>query len=145
MIQAFVTAYNHRDLDRLRELVSESVTVADMSGIPHLGKDDWTGATRWAETGFNVDDRVELTRLVMYDSGSVFEVQRSNDVLRANGIKQLRHSWKTHSFNCTISHMVLNLPFEEVGSAECRFWEAFGDDLVEGTTQEINQPESCSR
>lgn len=80
----------------------------------------------------------------MYDSGSVFEVQRSNDLLRANGIEQLHHSWKTHSSSCSISHMVLYLPFEELGSAECRFWEAFADDLAEGTTQEINEPESCS-
>jgi hypothetical protein len=144
VIQAFVTAYNDRDLDRLRELVSETVTGADMSGIPHLGEDDWTGVTSWAETGWNVDDRFELTRLVMYDSGSVFEVDRSNDVLRSNGIEQLHHSWKTHSSNCTISHMVLYLPFEELGSAECRFWEVFAHDLAEGTTQALNEPESCS-
>ncbi len=75
VIQAFVTAYNDRDLDRLRGLVSESVTIADMSGIPHLGEDDWTGVTRWAEAGWSVDDRFALTRLVMYDSWSVFEVE----------------------------------------------------------------------
>lgn len=114
-----------------------------------LGEDDWTGITRWAEAGWSVDDRFELTRLVMYDSGSVFEVQRSNDVLRSNGIEQLHHSWKAHSSNCTISHMVLYhmvlyLPFEQLGSAECRFWEAFADDLAEGTTQEIEEPEACS-
>jgi hypothetical protein len=51
VIQAFITAYNDRDLDSLRELTSESVTIADMSGIPHLGEDDWTGVARWAEGG----------------------------------------------------------------------------------------------
>ncbi|MFP3882247.1 MAG: hypothetical protein ACLFWH_08015 [Actinomycetota bacterium] len=144
VIQAFVTAYNERDLDTLRELVSESITIADMSGIPHLGEDEWTGVTRWAEAGWNVDDRFELTRLVMYDSGSVFEVDRSNDVLRSNGIDQLHHSWKTHSFNCTISQMVLYLPSDELGPAECRFWEVFSEELAEGTTQDINAPEACS-
>jgi hypothetical protein len=144
VIQAFVTAYNDRDLDRLRELMSESVTIADMSGIPHLGEDDWTGVTSWAEAGWTVDDRFELTRLVMYDSGSVFEVVRSNDVLRSRGIDQLHHSWKTHSSNCAISHMVLYLPFEELGPAECRFWEVFSEELAEGTTQDINEPEACS-
>lgn len=68
-------------------------------------KDDWAGVTRWAEEGWSVDDRFALTRLVMYDSGSVFQVERSNDVLRSNEIDQLHHSWKTHSSNCTISHM----------------------------------------
>ena len=145
VIQAFVTAYNERDLDMLREFVSESITIADMSGIPHLGEDDWTGVSRWAEAGWSVDDRFELTRLVMYDSGSVFEVERSNDVLRSNGIDQLHHLWKTHSSNCTISHMVLYLPFDELGSAECRFWEVFSDELAEGTTQDIIEPEACSR
>lgn len=145
VIQAFVTAYNDRDLDRLRELVSESVTIADMSGIPHLGEDDWTGVTLWAEEGWNVDDQFQLTRLVMYDSGSVFEVDRSNDVLRSNGIEQLHHSWKTHSSNCTISHMVLYLPFPETpDSNECLFYSVFEGELKEGTDQQITQDEECA-
>jgi hypothetical protein len=144
VVEAFVTAYDSRDEGRLVELVTDSVTIADMSGIPHLGEDDWAGVTEWAEKGWAVDDRFQLTRLVMYDSGSVFEVERSNDLLRANGIESLRHSWKVHSYRCAISHMVLYLPFESLGASECRFWEVFADDLAEGTTQSINEPEACS-
>jgi hypothetical protein len=40
--------------------------------------------------------------------------------------------------------MVLYLPFESLGASECRFWEVFADDLAEGTTQSINEPEACS-
>lgn len=145
VIQAFVTAYNDRDGSRLAELApADSLIVADMSGIPHLGEDDWTGVTGWAERGWSVEDRFELTRLVMYDSGSVFEVERSNDVLRANGIESLRHSWKVHSYRCAISHMVLYLPFEVLGASECLFWDVFGKELAEGTTQSIIRPEACS-
>ena len=145
VVQAFVTAYNDRDGSRLAELApSDSLPIADMSGIPHLGEDDWIGVTDWAERGWSVDDRFELTRLVMYDSGSVFEVERSNDVLRANGIESLRHSWKVHSYGCAISHMVVYLPFETLGASECLFWDVFADDLAQGTTQSIVRPEACS-
>lgn len=144
VIEAFVTAYDNRDERRLAELVADSITIADMSGIPYLGEDDWVGVTDWAEQGWAVDDHFQLTRLVMYDSGSVFEVERSNDVFRANEIESLRHSWKVHSYRCAISHMVLYLPFESLGDSECRFWEVFADDLAEGTTQSISKPEGCS-
>jgi hypothetical protein len=144
VIQAFVTAYNDRDESRLTELASESVTVDDLNGIPHLGEDNWTGVTAWASEGWNVDDQFELTSLVMYDGGSVFEVNRSNEVLRANRIEKLHHTWKAHSSNCVISHMVLYLPFGDVGASECRYWEAFADELAAGTTQTLNPPEVCS-
>lgn len=144
VIEAFITAYNDRDEERMTELASESLTVDDLSGIPHLGKDSWTGVTAWANEGWSVDDRFELTRLVMYDGGSVFEVDRTNEVLSANGIERLHHTWKTHSAKCVISHMVLHLPFGDVGESECRFWEVFADDLAEGTSQALNPPEACS-
>jgi hypothetical protein len=60
--------------------------------------------TAWANEG-RVDDRFALTKLVMYDGGSVFEVDRSNEVLRANGIERLHHTWKVHSFElCHLPH-----------------------------------------
>lgn len=144
VVQALVTAYNDRDESRLTELASESVRVDDLSGIPHLGEDNWTGVTAWASEGWSVGDQFELTRLVMYDGGSVFEVNRSNEVLASNGIEKLHHTWKAHSSNCVISHMVLYLPFGDVGASECRYWDAFADELEAGTTQTLNPPEVCS-
>lgn len=117
LVQAFVAAYNDRDKDRLVDLDSSGsspiagpLSIADMSGIPHLGEDDWTEVSDWADRGWSVDDRFELTRLVMYDGGSVFELERSNDVLRANGIESLHHFGKVHSSRCSISQLVLYLP-----------------------------------
>lgn len=146
VVQAFVTAYNDRDEARLAELVSaDSVVIADMSGIPHLAEDDWTVLGAWADKGWSVDDRFKLTRLVMFDSGSVFDLERSNDVLRANGIERLHHSVKVHSFRCSITRLVLYLPTsEDPTSSECLFWEVFADSLAEGTTQSIVRPEACS-
>lgn len=65
----------------------------DLSGIPHSGRDSWTGVASWTKEGWRVDDRFELTRLVMYESGSVFEVYRSNDVLGAVGIERWKASF----------------------------------------------------
>jgi hypothetical protein len=144
VIEAFITAYNDRDETRLAELTELLVTVDDLNGIPHLGTDRWTGVTDWAHKGWEVDDRFELTSLVMYDGGSVFEVDRSNDVLSASGIESLHHTWKVHSGDCVISHMVLYLPFGEVGESECRFWDSFATDLAQGTDQGLVRPEACS-
>lgn len=145
VIQALVTAYNDRNEGRLAQLVADPTPVADMSGIPHLGEDDWIGVTAWANGGWKVDDRFELARLVMYDSGSVFEVDRSNDVLSAAGIEKLRHSWKVQSFNCLISRMVLYLPTsDDPASPECLFWQEFDQILTQGTTQDIVVPQACS-
>jgi hypothetical protein len=147
-----VTAYNNRDEERLSELIADpppvsnatGISVDDMSGIPHLGADHWVGVSEWAERGWSVDDRFELTRLVMYGGGSVFEVDRSNDVLRANGIESLHHAGKVHSARCLISQLVLYLPDAlDKGSDECRFFEVFADDLTEGTTQSIAANPKC--
>ena len=142
VVQAFVNAYNDRDEDRLAELFSDSVTVDDLSGLPHLPQDSWADVAAWANEGWEVDDRFELTRLVMYNGGAVFNLVRSNDVLRANNIEELHHLGKTRSSRCLISRLVLYLPSGEDAS-DCRFWDAFAGDLSERTTQTIAPPESC--
>lgn len=92
--------------------------------------------------GWEVEDRLELTGLVMYNGGTYFDPVRSNDVLRANGIDGLAHGGKNHSSRCVISRMVLYLPSGKDASG-CRFWDAFADDLTERTTQTITHPEPC--
>lgn len=140
-----MAAYNERDGSRLAELASDPTIIADMSGIPHLGEDDWTGVTAWAEEGWSVNDQFHLTRLVMYSGGSVFELDRTNDVLLANGIEELHHLGKVHSFGCVISQMVLYLPTsDDPSSSECLYWTVFENALAEGTTQDISTPEACS-
>ncbi len=65
VVEAFFNAYNDRDSCRLNELApSDKVPIAYMSGIPHLGMDEWTGVEGWAERGWSVGDRFELSRLV---------------------------------------------------------------------------------
>lgn len=145
VVQAFVAAYNDRDESRLAELVRPDSPIADMSGIPHLGEDDWTDVNAWATKGWGVNDQFQLTRLVMYDGGSVFELERSNEVLRTSGIESLRHSGKVHSSNCAIFRLVLYLPTsEDSTSAECLFWDVFADALADGTKQAIREPNACS-
>ena len=142
VVQAFVNAYNDRDEDRLAELFSASVIVDDLSGLPHLPQDSWTDIRAWANEGWEVDDHFELTRLVMYNGGGVFDLIRSNVLLRANNIENLHHRGKTHSSRCLISRLVLYLPSAEDAS-DCRFWDAFAGDVARRTTQTIAPPESC--
>lgn len=86
----------------------------------------------------------------MYNGGAVFDLIRSNDLLRANNIELLRANnienlhqrGKTHSSRCLISRLVLYLPSGEDASA-CRFWDAFAGDVARRTTQTIAPPESC--
>ena len=146
VIQAFTTAYNDHDQARLAELFPiASPIIADMSGIPHLAEDDWNDVNAWAAKGWSVDDQFVLTRLLMYESGSVFDLERSNDVLRTKGVESLRHLGKVHSSNCAISQIVLYLPTSDnPNSSECLYWKVFDNELSEGTTQNITTPEACS-
>lgn len=104
-------------------------------------------AKDWAQTDWEVNDQFELTLLVGYDplSGSEFELNRTNDVLTSSGIDGVRHSGKAHSSRCTISAMVLYLPFPEApDSNECRFCSVFEDEPEEGTDQQIIQNQERS-
>lgn len=148
VVQAFLMAYNERNLDRLTDLTQgDPMNLTDMTGIPHLGADTWSGVRTWAEKGWEVNDQFELTLLVGYDplSGSEFELMRTNDVLTSRGIDSVQHSGKVHSSRCTISQMVLYLPSPETpDSNECLFYSVFEDELDEGTDQEITQDEECT-
>lgn len=148
VVQAFFTAYNERNLERLTELTEgDTMNLTDMTGIPHLGADTWSGVRNWAEIGWEVNDQFELTLLVGYDplSGSEFELNRTNDVLTTSGIDSVRHSGKVHSSRCSISQMVLYLPFPETpDSNECLFYSVFADELAERTDQQITQDEECT-
>ncbi len=123
--------------------MSDTVNIDDLIGIPHLGQDTWTEVSEWADQGWTVEDQFELTRLVMYGGGSIFEMNRSNGVLRTNGIEKLHHQGKTHSSNCVISRLVLYSPFGH-GALECRFWDVFADELADGTDQSHRRPHVCS-
>lgn len=156
VVHAFVTAYNERSIERLEALTTAPIpggvtdrgfVLTDMSGIPHLGEDDWLDVGDWAQKGWAVNDLLTLTRLVRYGkhAGSVFDLMRSNDVLLASGIQAVNHSGKVHSSGCYISQMVLYLPYsEDSDSPECVFWDVFNEKLKAGTTQDIARPLTCS-
>jgi len=148
VVQAFVTAYNQRDLKAMSSLVeSNPFFLVDISGIPHLGTDDWQDdLVGWAERGWEVNDQLELRKLVRFGplSGSTFDVLRTNSVLASHGIEALLHSGKAHSSGCTISQLVLYAPTpEDFDSAECLFFLEFEDDLERGTGQDVSQPREC--
>lgn len=115
-----------------------------MSGIPHLGEDDWAGVTDWADHWWAVDEHFELTRLVNVRLG--FRLPDGTEQRSAAPMESRASATRGRykSYRCAISHMVLYLPFESLGDSECRFQEVFADDLAEGTTQSSSEPEACS-
>ena len=132
VVQAFVAAYNARDLEALLS-VFQPVDIFDISGLPHLGHlVEGTDATlhdpqAWAEAGWEVDDRFELA--VIYDyggGGSEIVVKRSNRLLAEHDLNGLEVFYKVQSRGCVITRFVGGHPTGPL----CRdFISAFSEDL----------------
>jgi hypothetical protein len=142
VVQAFVTAYNRRDSQRLSELVPDTDEIWDIGGVPHLGTHLWNDIVAWAEKGWEVDDRLELVRVVRYGplAGSDVTVRRSNEVLAADGIPELTLLVKVASSGCTIDRLVASVSADETGG--CMFYETYIDRLQDLDIN-IVVPASC--
>lgn len=142
VVQAFVTAYNQRDPQRLSELVPDTDEIWDIGGVPHLGTHLWTDVVVWAKKGWEVDDRLELVRVIRYGpmAGSDITVRRTNEVLADNGISELILLIKVPSNGCTIERLIALVDNE--GTGGCLFYETYIDQLTDlGIDVEI--PLSC--
>ena len=132
VVQAFVAAYNDRDMEALLA-VFQPVDIFDISGLPHLGHlVEGTDATLhdpevWAEAGWAVDDRFELT--VIYDyggGGSEIVLERFNRLLAKHDLDGLEVFFKVQSRGCVIGRLVGGHPTGPL----CRdFISAFVKDL----------------
>ena len=132
VVQAFVAAYNDRDMETLLALF-QPVDIFDISGLPHLGHlVEGTDATlhdpqAWAEAGWEVDDRFELA--VIYDyggGGSEIVVKRSNRLLAEHDLNGLEVFYKVQSGGCVIGRLVGGQPTGPL----CRdFVSAFSEDF----------------
>jgi len=144
VVQAFVTAYNHRDLQRLSELVPETDEIWDIGGGPHLGTHLWTDVVAWAERGWEVDDRLQLVRVIRYgpQSGSDITVRRTNAVLTADGIPELTLLIKIPSSGCTIERLIASVSADETGG--CIFYETYLDKLQALDINMDEVPATCS-
>lgn len=92
VVQAFITAYNERQLDRLQELADPDLDgIWDPSAIPLTGRVHHTDLVEWAEAGWEVDDQFDLRRLTDYGplSGSDIVAIRRNEDTEAIGSKGL--------------------------------------------------------
>jgi hypothetical protein len=142
VVQAFVTAYNQRDSQRLSELVPETDEIWDIGGVPHLGTHLWTDIVAWAQKGWEVDDRLELVRMIRYGprAGSDITVRRFNEVLAAAGISELTLLIKVPSDGCTIERLIAAVDTYESGG--CMFYQTYIDQLTDlDIAREI--PSSC--
>jgi hypothetical protein len=130
VVQAFITAYNERQLDRLQELADPDLDeIWDPSAIALTGRVHHTNLVEWAEAGWAADDHFELRRLTDYGplSGSDIVVVRRNKDTEAIGSRGLVLLIKVPSSRCTIERMVVHLDSEAV--ANCPFYERYGSDL----------------
>lgn len=137
-----MTAYNQRDSQRLGELVPDTDEIWDIGGVPHLGTHLWTDIVAWAEKGWEVDDRLELVRVIRYGpmSGSDITVRRTNEVLAANGIPQLTLLIKVPSSGCTIRRLIAGVSADDPGG--CMFYETYLDRLQD-LDIDIEVPSTC--
>lgn len=136
VVQAFITAYNERQLDRLEELADPDLDeIWDPSAIPLTGRVHNTDLVEWAEAGWEVDDHFELRRLTDYGplAGSDIVVVRRNEATEAIGSTGLVLRIKVPSSRCAIQRMVVAVDSEAV--ANCPFYQRYGDDLRQEQSQ----------
>lgn len=143
VVQAFFTAYNEQNLARLQELI-ETDEIWDPSAVSHTGQVLLTDVVSWAESGWEVDDRFELLRLVSYGprAGSDVMLLRRNEGLEAIGIEAMVVGFKVPSSGCTIDRLVGHI--DSTALANCAFYDVFQDVLQKELTQEWNIPAICT-
>lgn len=143
LVQAFFTAYNERNLARLTELI-ETEEIWDPSGAPHTGQVLLTNVAEWAESGWEVDDRFELVRLVSYGphAGSGVTLIRRNEVLESIGVDDLVVGFKIPSSGCMINRLVGHV--DPTVPTNCGFYDVFLSILQEELTQDWSVPAICT-
>lgn len=144
--QAFVAAYNGRDLTRIGELFETpgSGELFDESGVTFSDQVLWTHVQEWATAAWKAGDRFEPVRLFRFgpNAGSELRVGRTNDVLRSNGIENLTLLIKLPSNGCVIQSMVAVV--DSGDASNCSFYDEFLDDLRRIPDTEWSIPQECA-
>ena len=145
VVQAFFTAYNERNLQRLEELVAPNLSeIWDPSGLPHTGQVLNTDVSGWAQAGWEVDDRFELVLLVSYGqfSGSDILLLRRSEVLKMIGIDGMVVGFKVPSSGCTISRLIGHIDPRVL--ANCPFYGVHADELRKESGSDWEVPSLCA-
>lgn len=144
VVQAFVTAYNERNLDRLEQLASQGLNeIWDPSGLPHTGQVLNTDLARWARASWEVDDYLAPLKLIDYgpQAGSDVTLLRSNRWTKDLGIEGVVVVFKVPSSGCTINRLVGHLV---PGAVEnCPFFALYEVDLEQELTADWQVPSTC--
>jgi hypothetical protein len=129
LIDEFLATYNARDETALSELVRVDA-VQDVSAVAFGGPADFETVGGWAEAGWAVDDRFQLTGYGAFAGtrdGFTMDLQRRNDALRAVGISEAIIQLHARSTGCTIDELRSVGPVQVRGEP-CRFYDVFGDE-----------------
>lgn len=143
-MEAFLSAYNARDLDRLQGLAPVR-EIWDPAGIPHAGQAAWVDLASWAAAGWEVDDQLSLIEFLSYgpDEGSDIVVRRTNQVLARAGVESFDFAFKVPSEGCLIGRLVGSIgSFGEL-TGRCEFFDAFGEE-VRVIIPAVSVPVECS-
>jgi hypothetical protein len=144
-VQAFFTAYNERNLDRLQQLVSPDLDeIWDPSALPHTGQVLSTDVTSWAQAGWEIDDSFELRRLVDYgqQSGSDIILIRRNQGTGTLGIDGLVVGFKAPASGCTIGRLVGHI--DQGAITNCPFFDLYEDQLRQQLSSGWELPPVCT-
>ena len=128
-MQAFVAAYNDRDMDRLLEIL-KAPEIWDVTAIPHVG-DVLSETKEWAEAGWAVGDQLRLVSVHTYrGAGATGQLERRNVLLEAHGLDWVPFGFKVQARRCEITWAVLYGP-DVAGVERCDFYQAFGTEYQE--------------
>lgn len=144
VVQAFFTAYNERDLDRLQQLTNPALNeIWDPSALPHTGQVLSTDTASWAQAGWEIDDQFELRQLVDYGphAGSDIILIRRNQAIDALEIDGLIIGFKVSSGGCTIARLVGHI---SSAITNCPFFDLYEDQLTEQLGSDWDLPSVCA-
>ncbi|MDQ3987443.1 MAG: hypothetical protein M3280_13215 [Actinomycetota bacterium] len=140
LVDAFIRAYNKRELEALENLVTAS-HVLDVAAAAYAGDSSFASVVEWATAGWNAGDRMKLAGYTaLYPTKRAFQMHmtRRSDILRRRGVEAVSMTLDAMSRGCTIESLEMS-GMVQTGGEPCAFYAEFAtiDDVA------ANEPPSC--
>lgn len=126
IIDEFLRAYNRRDLQALRGLVS-AARIRDVVAASYAATSSFDDVAQWARAGWDVGDRFDLTGYgVPSPIGRRFSmfIERRNQTLEDEGIATVSMTFEAERRGCTIERLEMS-GFAQARGEPCRFYDRF--------------------
>jgi hypothetical protein len=141
LIDDFVAAYNGRDLDGLKSLVTASQIKDLVAGGYDGTSSSFVGVDEWAETNWDAGDRIKVTGYSAFSPtkrGFQMQMSRASKALRDSGIERVSTTLDAISDGCQITSLADSGPVQAKGDP-CAFYATYRtvDDVAS------DEPGSC--